>query len=54
MIKEKYKNIIGVDISENMLKKAQSLYPNIKFGSEDESDACALCICWGIQEGWVR
>jgi ubiquinone/menaquinone biosynthesis C-methylase UbiE len=30
-IKEKYKNIIGVDISENMLKKAQSLYPNIKF-----------------------
>jgi ubiquinone/menaquinone biosynthesis C-methylase UbiE len=30
-LKEKYKNIIGVDISENMLKKAQSLYPNIKF-----------------------
>jgi ubiquinone/menaquinone biosynthesis C-methylase UbiE len=30
-IKEKYKNVIGVDISENMLKKAQSLYPNIKF-----------------------
>lgn len=30
-IKEKYKNVIGVDISENMLKKAQSIYPNIKF-----------------------
>lgn len=30
-IKEKHKNVIGVDISENMLKKAQSLYPNIKF-----------------------
>ena len=30
-IKEKYKNVIGVDISENMLKKAQTLYPNIKF-----------------------
>lgn len=30
-IKEKYKDVIGVDISENMLKKAQSLYPNIKF-----------------------
>ena len=30
-IKEKYKNVIGVDISENMLKKSQSLYPNIKF-----------------------
>ena len=29
-IKEKYK-VIGVDISENMLKKAQLLYPNIKF-----------------------
>jgi ubiquinone/menaquinone biosynthesis C-methylase UbiE len=29
-IKEKY-NVIGVDISENMLKKSQSLYPNIKF-----------------------
>ena len=29
-IKEKY-NVIGVDISENMLKKAQILYPNIKF-----------------------
>jgi len=30
-IKEKNKNVIGVDISENMLKKAQSIYPNIKF-----------------------
>jgi ubiquinone/menaquinone biosynthesis C-methylase UbiE len=30
-IKEKYKNIIGVDISENILKKAQYIYPNIKF-----------------------
>lgn len=29
-IKEKY-NVVGVDISENMLKKAQILYPNIKF-----------------------
>lgn len=29
-IKEKY-NVIGVDISENMLKKSQTLYPNIKF-----------------------
>jgi ubiquinone/menaquinone biosynthesis C-methylase UbiE len=29
-IKEKY-NVVGVDISENMLKKAQTLYPNIKF-----------------------
>ena len=30
-IKEKYKNVIGVDISNNMLSKAQMLYPNIKF-----------------------
>ena len=30
-LKEKNKNVIGVDISENMLKKAQSIYPNIKF-----------------------
>lgn len=30
-IKDKYKNVMGVDISENMLKKSQSLYPNIKF-----------------------
>ena len=30
-IKDKYRNIMGVDISENMLKKAQSMYPNIKF-----------------------
>ena len=30
-IKEKYKNVIGVDISENILKKSQYLYPNIKF-----------------------
>lgn len=29
-IKEKY-NVTGVDISENILKKAQILYPNIKF-----------------------
>ena len=29
--KEKYTNTVGVDISENMLKKAQTLYPNIKF-----------------------
>ena len=29
--KEKYSNIIGLDISELMLNKAQSLYPNIKF-----------------------
>jgi len=30
-LKEKNKNVIGVDISENMLKKAQNIYPNIKF-----------------------
>lgn len=30
-LKEKFKNVTGVDISENMLKKSQSLYPNIKF-----------------------
>jgi len=30
-IKEKHKNIIGVDISENILKKSQTLYPNVKF-----------------------
>lgn len=30
-IKEKYKNVIGIDISENMLKKSQNMYPNIKF-----------------------
>lgn len=30
-IKEKFKNVVGVDISETMLKKSQTLYPNIKF-----------------------
>jgi len=30
-IKDKYKNVIGLDISENMLKKSQIIYPNIKF-----------------------
>jgi len=30
-IKNKNDNIIGIDVSENMLKKAQTLYPNIKF-----------------------
>lgn len=30
-IKNKNDNVIGLDISENMLKKAQTLYPNIKF-----------------------
>ena len=30
-IKEKFKNVIGVDISENMLKKGQYVYPNVKF-----------------------
>lgn len=30
-IKEKYKNIIGIDISENILKKSQTIYPNVKF-----------------------
>jgi len=30
-IKENYKNIVGLDISENILLKAQSLHPNIKF-----------------------
>jgi SAM-dependent methyltransferase len=30
-IKEKYKNVIGVDISYNMLLKAQNTYPNVKF-----------------------
>jgi SAM-dependent methyltransferase len=30
-LKENYKDVIGVDISENILKKAQSIYPNIKF-----------------------
>lgn len=30
-LKEKYKNVYGIDISENMLLKAQLLNPNIKF-----------------------
>ena len=30
-LKDKYQNVIGVDISELMLKKSQTLYPNIKF-----------------------
>jgi len=30
-LKEKFKNVIGVDVSENMLKKAQYIYPNVKF-----------------------
>jgi len=30
-IKDKYSNVVGLDISELMLNKAQSLYPNIKF-----------------------
>jgi SAM-dependent methyltransferase len=30
-IKEKYKNVVGVDISYNMLLKAQHTYPNVKF-----------------------
>jgi ubiquinone/menaquinone biosynthesis C-methylase UbiE len=30
-IKEKHKNVIGVDISYNMLMKAQHVYPNVKF-----------------------
>jgi ubiquinone/menaquinone biosynthesis C-methylase UbiE len=30
-LKEKYSKITGLDISENMLKKTQSIYPNIKF-----------------------
>ena len=30
-IKDKYKNVTGIDISENMLKKSQTMYPNIKF-----------------------
>lgn len=30
-IKQKYKNVYGIDISESMLLKAQNLNPNIKF-----------------------
>ena len=30
-IKDNYDSVIGVDISEQMLKKAQNMYPNIKF-----------------------
>jgi SAM-dependent methyltransferase len=30
-LKEKYKNIVGLDISENMLLKAQTINPNVKF-----------------------
>ena len=30
-IKDKFNNVMGVDISENMLKKSQNIYPNIKF-----------------------
>lgn len=30
-IKEKYKDVIGVDKSENMLHKSRLLYPNVKF-----------------------
>jgi crossover junction endodeoxyribonuclease RuvC len=35
-------------------KAVNNIYPKIKFSSEDESDACALCICWGIQQGWLK
>lgn len=29
------------------------IYPDIKFSSEDESDACAVGICYGKQKGWL-
>ncbi len=35
-------------------KEVLKLYPNIKFTTEDESDACAVAICWGKKEGWIK
>ena len=29
------------------------IYPKMKFTTLDESDACAICICFGIQKGWI-
>ena len=35
LFKKKYKNVIGVDISRNMIQKSYELYPNIKFINGD-------------------
>jgi len=40
--------------SKDTVAQAVSLmYPDIIFSSEDESDACAVAICYGKQKGWI-
>jgi len=38
---------------EKVAEAVSLLYPNIVFLNEDESDACAVAICFGKQKGWI-
>lgn len=34
-------------------KAVLQYYPTTSFSTDDESDACAVAICWAIQKGWL-
>ena len=38
---------------EKVAQAVSLIYPDITFLSEDESDACAVAICFGKQKGWI-
>jgi len=43
----------GNSEKEKVALEILKIYPKIKFSTTDESDACALCVYWGIQKGWI-
>lgn len=44
----------GNSEKEKVADAILKIYPKIRFTTTDESDACGLCIYWGIQEGWMK
>jgi len=45
---------IGNADKEQVAQAVLMYYPNIKFTSTDESDACAVAIHWGLKQGWLK
>lgn len=53
MVKLSVAGVGNADKSQVALEVLK-LYPEIDFSSQDESDSCAVAICWGKQKGWIK
>ena len=44
----------GNSDKSSVAKAILKIYPNIKFTTDDESDACAVAVCFGKRKGWLK